>query len=223
MKLSVIIPVYNESKTIKEIVERVKAVDIEKEIIVVDDFSTDGTRDILKGIKDISLVLHDKNKGKGAAIRSGIRQVAGDYVIIQDADLEYNPEEYLKLVDTAKKTNSPVVYGSRFSGDRKSMSLSHTVGNKLLTLMTNFLYGSGVTDMETCYKLIKADVLKTMNIKADRFDFEPEVTAKILKKGIKIVEVPISYKGRKWTEGKKITWRDGVAALYTLFKYRFKD
>ncbi len=223
MKLSVIIPVFNEAKTIKEIVKRVASVQVNKEIIIVDDFSQDGTRDVLKSIEkeNIKVLYHEENKGKGAAIRTGIAAVTGDYVIIQDADLEYNPEEYRKLLAVVQKEKAPVIYGSRFSGRRKSMSISHTLGNKFLTFATNLLYGSSVTDMETCYKLIKCDLLKSLNIKANRFDFEPEVTAKILKRGIKIVEVPISYKGRKWLEGKKITWRDGFAALWTLLKYRF--
>jgi len=223
VKLSVIIPVFNESKTIKEIIEKVKAVDIEKEIIVVDDFSTDGTREILKQIEGVKLIFHEKNKGKGAAIRSGIAAVTGSYVIIQDADLEYDPEEYHKVLAPILRGEAQVVYGSRFSGEIKHMSLTHSLGNKFLTLATNILYGAGVTDMETCYKMIKADILKNLKLKANRFEFEPEVTVKILKRGIKIQEVPISYKGRKWLEGKKITWRDGITALWTLLKYRFID
>jgi len=225
MKISVIIPVYNEKDTIKKIIDRVIAVPFEKEIIVVDDFSTDGTRDILKNMNtdNVTTVFHDKNKGKGAAIRTGIQYVNGDAVVIQDADLEYDPSELLKLIDPIKEGKADVVYGSRFSGTAKEMTISHLLGNKLLTIATNILYGTRLTDMETCYKMVKTPIIKSLQLRANRFDFEPEITAKLLKSKKRILEVPISYRGRDWTEGKKITWRDGLSALWSLIKYRFVD
>lgn len=225
MKLSVIMPVYNEKDSIKEIIGRVMAVPIEKELIVVDDCSKDGTRDILKTIRvpGVRIFYHEVNKGKGAAIKTGIGYVNGDIVIIQDADLEYDPMEYLKLIKPIGSGEADVVYGSRFSGRTEKMSFAHLVGNKVLTVITNILYGARLTDMETCYKMVKAPVMKSLNLRANRFDFEPEITAKLLKRGLRIKEVPITYKGREWSEGKKITWRDGITALWSLIKYRFVD
>jgi glycosyltransferase involved in cell wall biosynthesis len=225
MKLSVIMPVFNEKNTIKQVIDKVIDVPLEKEIIVVDDFSTDGTRDILKNIKydNVRAIFHDKNKGKGASIRTGIQYVTGDVVIIQDADLEYNPHEYLKLIELIKEGKADVVYGSRFSGKTGKMTFAHWLGNKVLTLATNILYRTKLTDMETCYKMVKAPIIRSLHLRANRFDFEPEITAKLLKSKKHIIEVPISYEGRHWTEGKKITWKDGISAVWSLVKYRFID
>jgi len=231
MKLSIIIPVYNEENTILEVIDRVKRADIgkiSKEIIVVDDFSKDKTRVILDKIKDnsIKLFFHQFNQGKGAAIRTALKHVSGDYILIQDADLEYDPSDYSKLLKPVLKSNANVVYGSRIfviKDNLAKMYKLHYIGNVFLTFATNLLYGSRITDMETCYKLIKTDIVQGLNLKAKRFDFEPEITAKILKKGFKIVEVPITFNSRKFSDGKKITWRDGIKALLYLVKYRFSD
>jgi glycosyltransferase involved in cell wall biosynthesis len=225
MKLSVIIPVYNEKDTIEQILDKVLAVPLEKEVILVDDCSKDGSREILKNINKTGVVtiFHDVNKGKGAAIRTGLQYVTGDVVIIQDADLEYDPNEYLKLIEPIKSGAADVVYGSRFAGKTEKMTLAHLLGNKMLTIATNVLYGTKLTDMETCYKMVKAPIFKAMKLRANRFDFEPEITAKLLKSGKRIIEIPISYQGRKWTEGKKITWKDGISALWSIIKYRFAD
>lgn len=224
-KLSIIIPVYNEKDTIRDILDRVKAVDIEKEIILVDDFSTDGSREILQGLaeKGEKVFFHERNMGKGAALRTGFAHVTGDYCIVQDADLEYDPEDYHRLIAPVLKGKAEVVYGSRFTGEHRNMFFHHWVGNKFLTLVTNLLYNTTISDMETCYKLFRSDIIKSVNIKSNRFNFEPEITAKVLKKGFRIYEVPISYAGREFSEGKKITWRDGFSALWTLLKYRFVD
>ena len=224
MKLSIIIPVYNESQTVAEIIRQLKAVKgFEKEIIVVDDCSTDGTSEVIKDIKDIKVINHKKNQGKGAAIRTGIEAATGDYVLVQDADLEYDPQDILTMIKPINQGKAEVVYGSRFTGSRRNMFFWHWMGNQLLTLVTNILYNTTLSDMETCYKLIPLKLIKSLNLRAKRFEFEPEVTAKILKKGIRIWEVPISYAGREYHEGKKITWRDGIPALWTLIKYRFID
>lgn len=228
MKLSIIIPVYNEKGTIKEIIERVRCVDIgniEKEIIIVDDFSTDGSRDVLKDEEKsgIRAIYHEKNEGKGAAIRTALGHITGDLILIQDADLEYDPEDYTKLLNPILKGKADVVYGSRFTGERRNMLFLHWVGNRFLTLVTNILYNTTLSDMETCYKLFRAKAVEGVKIRSNRFSFEPEITAKVLKKGIRIYEVPISYAGREFKEGKKITWRDGFSALWTLVKYRFID
>jgi len=230
-KLSVIIPVYNEEKTIFKVISKAKkskTYNVKKELIIVDDFSKDNTINILKKIKDksIKIIYHHKNKGKGSAIRTGLKNSTGDLILIQDADLEYDPNEYSKLLKPILENEAEVVYGSRLEAIRKSqrnMYKLHYFGNLLLTFLTNLLYNAKITDMETGYKLFKSNVIKSINLKAKRFDFEPEITAKVLKKGIKIVEVPISFVGRKFDEGKKITWKDGIAAAYYLLKYRFLD
>lgn len=225
MKLSVVIPVYNEKDTIREIYRRVNAVNIEKEIIIVDDFSTDGTREFLKELaaEGAKVFFHEKNMGKGAALRTGFQYITGDYVVVQDADLEYDPEDYHKILAPVLKGKAEVVYGSRFTGERRNMFFHHWVGNKFLTFLTNLLYNTTLSDMETCYKLFRADIIKDINIKSNRFNFEPEITAKILKRGIRIYEVPISYTGREFSQGKKITWIDGISALWTLIRFRFID
>lgn len=224
--LSIVIPVYNEKDSIKQILKEIEKVkDINKEIIIVDDASTDGTTEILKEIqknnKDYKIFFKEKNRGKGHTLKVGFSKSKGDYVIVQDADLEYNPSEYHKLIRALNELDADVVYGSRFSGNYEDMSNLHYFGNKFLTLVTNLFFGVMLTDMETCYKLMPGDFIRKIDIKSDRFDFEPEITAKILKAGLVIKEVPISYKGRSFSEGKKITWRDGIWALYTLIKYRF--
>lgn len=230
-KLSIIIPVYNEEKTILEVINRVKKVklkNIKKEIIIVDDFSTDNTKKILTKLKEGSLKIffHNENQGKGAAIRTGLKYASGDIILIQDADLEYNPEEYGNLLKPIMENKTKVVYGSRIAAIKnnlKNMYKMHYLGNIILTGMTNILYASRITDMETGYKVFKREVIKNIKLKAKRFDFEPEITAKILKRKYKIKEVQISFAGRKFKEGKKITWRDGITALFYLIKYRFID
>lgn len=224
-KLSVIVPVFNERNTLVEILRRVRAVELplEREVIVVDDGSTDGTRAVLAQLSDstVKVILHPKNAGKGAAIRTGLTHATGDLVIIQDADLEYDPEDWLKLLTPVLKGKARVVYGSRFTGERRNMLLLHWMGNRFLSVVTNVLYNTTLSDMETCYKLFDKKILDGITIKAQKFEFEPEVTAKILRQKIRIYEVPISYTGREFDEGKKITWRDGISALGTLVKYRF--
>ncbi len=227
-KISVVIPVYNEERTIREIIERVLAVPLplDREIIVVDDCSTDGTWQELVRLADegkIRLFQHKVNRGKGAAVRTGLKQVTGDVVIIQDADLEYDPADYPILLEPILKGRSRVVYGSRFLGPHKAMYFWHSVGNKLLTLITNVLFDTTLTDMETCYKVFTADIARSLNLKSDRWGFDPEITAKILKRGNRIYEVPISYTGREFWEGKKISWKDGFTVIKTLIKYRFVD
>jgi glycosyltransferase involved in cell wall biosynthesis len=223
----VIIPCYNEKSTISTIIERVRAVGLASEIVVVDDGSTDGTRDILAGIDrgdDLKIILHDRNMGKGAAVQTGFRAATGDVFLIQDADLEYDPREYPVLLRPIEEGISKVVYGSRFlGGPRKAMFFWNMVANRSLTLVTNVLYNAILSDMETCYKVFRAEVVREIPLRSHRFDFEPEVTAKILKRGYRIYEVPISYNGREWNEGKKISWRDGVIAMWTLIRYRFTE
>ncbi|MDP6138641.1 MAG: glycosyltransferase family 2 protein [Candidatus Woesearchaeota archaeon] len=230
LKLSVIIPAYNEEKTIATLIENVQKVtlkkSIKKEIIVVDDFSTDGTRKILLGLKgsNLKIFFHQKNQGKGTAIRTGLKHVTGDIILIQDADLEYNPSEYGKLLRPIIEDNKNVVYGTRLEYIKhnvKNMNRLHFIGNLFLTYITNLFYNTNITDMETGYKVFRKEVIDKIKLKAKRFDFEPEITAKILKKGYKICEVPITFKARKFDEGKKITWRDGIKALFYLIKYRF--
>ena len=235
VKLSVIVPAYNERETVEEILRRVReapvhveGANVEKEIIVVDDGSTDGTRDILARIAqeqpDIIVLMHDRNQGKGAAIRTGLQRATGDYIVIQDADLEYDPREYGILLQPLIEGKADVVYGSRFLGPHRAFLFLHYLGNKFLNLVTNILYDTILTDMETCYKMFRADVIKGIPLRARGFEFEPEVTAKVLKRGYRVFEVPISYSGRDFEEGKKIhPWKDGLRALWTLIKYRFVD
>lgn len=224
MKLSVVIPVYNEEATVAQLLERVRAVPIDKEIIVVDDGSTDGTGQILEKEArrgDLLVIRQPRNMGKGAAVAEGLRHIQGDVVIIQDADLEYDPSEYPLLLRPILTGRSKVVYGSRFLGEHKAMYFWHSVGNRLLTLVTNVLFDTTLTDMETCYKCFTADIARQLKLKSPRWGFDPEITAKILRMGYRIYEVPISYAGREYTEGKKINWKDGLVVLLTLLRYRF--
>lgn len=219
-------PVYNERDTIEEIIRRVMAVPLRIELIVVDDASHDGTRDILRrlnGELGFQLILQPRNAGKGASLRRGFEEVSGDLVVVQDADLEYSPEEYPKLIELICQGRADVVYGSRFLGRHRVFLFSHYVGNRFLTLVTNLLYNTMLTDMETCYKVMRTNVLRSMQLKQQRFGIEPELTAKIFKRGYRVYEVPITYDGRGYEEGKKITWRDGVVALWVLIKYRFTE
>jgi glycosyltransferase involved in cell wall biosynthesis len=223
MKLSIVIPVFNEASTIAEVLQRVAEVDVEdleKDIIVVDDGSTDGTRELLQSFRDITLIFHDKNSGKGAAIRTGLDYAMGDFVIVQDADLEYNPRDYPTLLAPLLDGSADVVYGSRFlSGPHRVLFFWHYVANRFLTLLSNMLTDLNLTDMETGYKVFRSSVLHGINLQSDRFGFEPEITAKVAQLSCRIYEVPISYQGRDYAEGKKITWRDGAAALYHILKY----
>jgi len=225
--LSVIVPVFNERNTVAEIIRRMRAVklpnDLELEVVVVDDGSSDGTDKVLSALGDstIRVINHGANKGKGAAIRTGLENVRGDLVLVQDADLEYDPDDWPRLIDPILKGKAQVVYGSRFTGERKNMFPSHWLGNRFLTLVTNILYQSTLSDMETCYKLFDRRVLEGITIRSERFEFEPEITAKVLRRGYRIYEVPISYAGREISEGKKISWRDGIGAIIALVRYRF--
>jgi glycosyltransferase involved in cell wall biosynthesis len=239
-------PVYNERATLQEIVQRVQAVDMtvnpqgnnpllpgpivfEREIVIVDDGSTDGTREILDAWRadpppGMQIIYHAQNSGKGAALRTGFQHATGDVLVVQDADLEYDPRDYVKLLEPLLEGRAPVIYGSRFmGGPRSAMSLTHTLGNRFLTVVTNVLYGTSLTDMETCYKCFRRTVIDEMVLRSRAFEIEPELTAKILKRGYLIFEVPISYNGRAFHEGKKIDWRDGFSAVRTLVKYRFVD
>ena len=225
MKVSIIIPCYNEQSTIKEIINKINSQsNIEKEIIVIDDFSNDKTREILE--KDLKnnihkIILNERNYGKGYSIKKGIESASGDCIIIQDADLEYDPTDYKKLLDPIINDVADVVYGSRFIGtnERRVLYFWHTIGNKLLTLLSNIFSNLNLTDMEVGYKVFKSNILKEINLVENRFGFEPEVTAKIAKKNIRIYEVGISYFGRKYSEGKKITWKDGFSAIRCIVKY----
>jgi glycosyltransferase involved in cell wall biosynthesis len=225
MKLSVVIPVYNEKATILEVLERVRSADLPKEIIVVDDCSTDGTREILQTIPpsaDLKIILLPRNSGKGCALRAGFAAVSGDIVVIQDADLEYDPAEYGNLIQPILANKADVVFGSRFLGrPHRVLLFWHSVGNWVLTTLSNMLTDLNLTDMETCYKVFRAEILKKITLRENRFGFEPEFTAKVSKARCRIYEIPISYSGRDYSEGKKISWKDGVAAIYFIFKYRF--
>jgi glycosyltransferase involved in cell wall biosynthesis len=241
MRLSVIVPAYNEIDTIAEILRRVRAVELtvsigygpedgtvvalEREIVVVDDGSTDGTRDVLEGFRDepsVRVVLHTENRGKGAAVRTALDHAEGDIMLIQDADLEYDPRDYPAMLQPILEGRSQVVYGSRFrGGPTKAMFFWHMLGNRFLTLMTNVLYDSILSDMETCYKVFTQEVADQLDLRAAGWGFDPEITAQILKLGYRIYEVPIAYTGREFEEGKKIGWRDGLTVLWTLLKYRF--
>lgn len=225
MKLSVVIPVYNEKNTLKDLILRVKASPVkDKEIVIVDDFSTDGTRELLQEelhkLVD-KVVYHDHNQGKGAALRTGFKEVTGDYVVIQDADMEYDPNEYPILLEPVIKKNADVVYGSRFAGGNAHRVLYfwHSLGNKFLTFLSNMFTDLNLTDMETCYKLFKREIIQSINIEENRFGFEPEITAKLAKMKCSIYEVGISYSGRTYEEGKKIGWKDGFRAIFVILKY----
>ncbi len=241
MKLSVIMPVYNEIGTITEILQRVRSVQLkvragygpddgdvvefEREIVIVDDGSTDGTREILRGLEnepDLLVIFHEHNQGKGGAVRTGLEHASGDVMLIQDADLEYDPRDYVALLQPIVEERSQAVYGSRFrGGPTRAMFFWHMIGNRFLTLVTNVLYNTILSDMETCYKVFTREVAEQLKLRAPGWGFDPEITAQILKLGYRIYEVPISYTGREFEEGKKISWRDGLTVLWTLLKYRF--
>src|ERR1051325_6772175 len=223
--LSVVMPVYNERTTIDEIIRRVLAVPLRVELIVVDDGSTDGTSDVLDALqRQLGFTLiHQPNGGKGAALRRGFQEVTGDLVVIQDADLEYSPEAFSQLIDLIVQGKADVVYGSRFLGRHRAFMFAHYMGNKLVTFATNLLYNTMLTDMETCYKAMRVEVMRSMTLKSNGFGIEPELTAKIFKRGYRVYEVPITYAGRGYEQGKKITWRAGFTALWVLFKYRFVE
>ena len=229
MKLSVVMPAYNEQATIRTIVARVLEVDlgsVEKELVIVDDGSKDGTRAILDRLArelPIKVILQPSNGGKGAALRRGFQEVTGDLVVIQDADLEYSPEEFPELISLICEGRADVVYGSRFLGRHRVFMFTHYAGNLLLTFLTNVLYNTMLSDMETCYKVMRTEVLRSMTLESNGFGIEPELTAKIFKRHYRVYEVPITYDGRNYDEGKKITWRDGVVALWVLLKYRFRE
>ena len=227
LSLSIIIPCYNERATVTEIVQRVRACAPDAEIVVVDDGSTDGSRDVLReleGQPNLRILYHDRNRGKGAAVRAGIAAAAGEVILIQDADLEYDPRDYPRLLQPIEEGRAEVVYGSRFlGGPRRAMLFWHMVANLLLTLMTNVLFNTILSDMETGYKVFKAEVIKGIPLRARRFDFEPEVTAKVLKRGYRIYEIPITFTPREYWEGKKIGLKDAFAAVWTLLKYRIVD
>jgi len=228
MKLSVVIPVYNEKNTIEEIISRVQAVDvgIKKEIILVDDCSNDGTREILEKLTqdNIKVYFHSKNQGKGASLQTGFSKVEGDIILIQDADLEYDPREYSKLLEPILDGRADAVYGSRFlGGPHRVLFFWHYVGNKILTTLSNITSNLNLTDMETCYKVFKREILDKITLKSKRFGIEPEITIKLAKMKCRIYEVPISYSGRDYSEGKKTDWKDGVSAIFHIFKYKFFD
>jgi glycosyltransferase involved in cell wall biosynthesis len=224
--LSVVMPAFNEIRTIEEIVRRVVALPLRTQLIIVDDGSTDGTREALQRLHTelgFTLILQPRNQGKGAALRRGFEEVRGDLVVIQDADLEYSPEEFPMLIELICQGRADVVYGSRFLGRHRVFLFTHYLGNRLLTLITNVLYNTMLSDMETCYKVMRTEVLRSMKLESDGFGIEPELTAKIFRRGYRVYEVPITYDGRGYDEGKKIGWRDGVVALWVLLRYRFGD
>ena len=222
MLLSIVIPAYNEERFLPEVLRRVKETPYEKEIIVVDDASVDGTRSYLEGLNDdgIRVVFHEKNAGKGAAVRSGIKIASGEIIIIQDADLEYDPKDYPRLLEPILEGNADVVYGSRFlGGPHRVFYFRHYVGNRIVTMLSNIFSDLNLSDMETGYKVFAKSVFEGITIESNRFGFEPEITAKVARKGYRVYEVPVSYHGRSYTEGKKITWKDGIKALFTIVKY----
>ncbi len=227
MKLSVVIPIYNEEASLREVVRRVEAVDYDKEIILVDDCSTDGSREILQEYQDregCHVLFHARNRGKGAALRTGFTHATGDVIVIQDADLEYDPKDYPMLLEPIIDGRADVVYGSRFlGGPHRVLFYWHSVGNKFLTTLSNMFTNLNLTDMETGYKVFSKKVIDAISLKCERFGFEPEITSKIAKKNFRVYEVPISYSGRDYSEGKKITWKDGVAALWFIIRFRFSD
>lgn len=229
-RLSVLMPVYNERKTIREVINRVRAIELPLEIIVVDDGSTDGTREVLRGLAEeqmaqVKFVFHPQNRGKGAAVRTAIEHAQGTVCLIQDADLEYDPREYFQLLEPIVDGRADAVYGSRFAGGgaHRVHLFWHKLGNQLLTTFSNAMTNLNLTDMETCYKVVRTDLLKSLALRANRFELEPELTAKLAKARARIYEVPISYSGRDYAEGKKIGWRDGVQAVWCIFKYRFHN
>ncbi len=226
-KITILIPVYNEFNTLEKIIKKVEDANfcgLEKEIILIDDYSTDGTRDLYSKIPH-KVLYHEYNQGKGAALRTGLKEATGDIIAIQDADMEYDPVDYEPLIKLIVEGRADVCYGSRLTGGKPSRSFMfhHLLGNKFLSLLTNILYGATLTDMETCYKAFRRDFIQGIEIKSNRFDIEPEITAKVLKKGARLYEIPISYYGREFSEGKKITWRDGISAIIALIRYRFTD
>lgn len=223
--LSVLVPVFNERATVAEVIRRMRAVELPVvlQIIVVDDGSSDGSDKVLDALEDstVRVIHHRVNQGKGAAIRTGLAEARGDLVMVQDADLEYDPNDWPRLLDPILRGKSRIVYGSRFTGERKNMLPLHWIGNRFLSLVTNVLYRSTLSDMETCYKVFDAHVLDGLTIVSNKFDFEAEITAKVLRRGYRIYEIPVSYAGREPSEGKKITWRDGFGAIKALVKFRF--
>ena len=227
LKLSIVIPIYNERETLETLIARVNSVDYDKEILLIDDFSSDGTREVLKKYENkenFQVLYHDHNQGKGAALRTGFSNVNGDIIIIQDADLEYNPADYGTLIEPILDGRADVVYGSRFlGGPHRVLFFWHSIGNMVLTTFSNMLTNINLTDMETGYKVFTKKVNDTLTFKCDRFGFEPEFTAKVAKTNFRIYEVPISYNGRDYSEGKKITWKDGVAAIWYIIKFKFTN
>ncbi|RKU13278.1 glycosyl transferase [Candidatus Poribacteria bacterium] len=227
-KLSIVIPIYNEAEHLEEILRQINAVEIgmEKELILVDDCSTDGTREILEKLQNSAentakIFYHEINRGKGATLRTGFQHITGEITLIQDADLEYDPQDYPKLLEPILANKADVVYGSRFMGGRQEGLLRSYLANRFLTFLSNLVNGTKLTDMETCYKVIKTDILKDISLCSDRFGFEPEITAKLAKRKCNIVDVPISYRGRDYDEGKTISWKDGVAAIFHILRFRF--
>ena len=226
--LSIVIPIYNEADHLEEVLRQIYAVEIglDKELILVDDCSIDGTREILEKLKksdenDAKIFYHEINRGKGATLRTGFEHITGDITLIQDADLEYDPQDYPKLLEPILNETADVVYGSRFMEGRQEGLLRSYLANRFLTFLSNLVNGTKITDMETCYKVIKSDILKEISLRSDRFGFEPEITAKLAKRKCKIVDVPISYRGRDYQEGKTVSWKDGVAAIFHIFRFRF--